>query len=211
MAWIKIDRAIIDSFCFANPKHFKIWIWLLAKANYKKTYASVKVGVGYSTVEVGRGQLIFGRIEAEEELEMDGSFIYRTLKKFEEIEQIKIKSAVNYSLITICNYETYQDKNPQNSENSPPIDFQLNGNYTTNEFQLHDNRSTTARQVNTSKEVLEVKEYKEGKERKEIRGFVFSENFEEVFSNNGMSKKLSEEEIEKAKNGELKPNEIIIK
>lgn len=154
MAFIKIDREILSSYCFANPNHLKVWIWLLVKANFKKTFASLKIGKGYITVKVERGQLIFGRFKAEEELGLDGSMIYRILQKFEEQEQIKIEANNQYSIITICKYDVYQN-------NKSDIEQPTNSQRTTNGQLTESQRAADELDMNTSKEGLEGKEDKE--------------------------------------------------
>jgi hypothetical protein len=108
---ILISRSLLDSETFTNEKMLKIWIWLIAKANWKDKFASVRVGRGQMSVMVKRGQLIFGRFVAEEKLNIDGSTIYKILKKFEAKEDIVIESNSHYSLITICNYDYWQTFN----------------------------------------------------------------------------------------------------
>lgn len=154
MAFIKIDRELINSYCFANPNHLKIWIWLLIKANFKKTYAKLKVSKGYITVEVNRGQLIFGRLKASEELDISESIIRRTLDKFVELKQIKIEKTNQFSIITICKYDSYQSNI---LENDQPTTTQepTNDQPTTNQ-QPHNDHATAI-----------YKEGKEGKEGKE--------------------------------------------
>lgn len=154
MAFIKIDREILSSYCFANPNHLKVWIWLLVKANFKKTFASLKIGKGYITVKVERGQLIFGRFKAEEELGLDGSMIYRILQKFEEQEQIKIEANNQYSIITICKYDVYQN-------NILDTEQPTNNQRTTIEQPTQSQRVADELDTNTSKEGLEGKEGKE--------------------------------------------------
>jgi hypothetical protein len=158
MSFIKIDREILDSYCFANPNHLKVWLWLLIKANYKDAFVSLKMGKGFTTVEIKRGQLLFGRFKAEEELGLDGSMIYRALKKFEDLDQINIEANNLYSIITICKYDSYQgydsdDEQPMSSER------------TTNEQQVKSQRKANEQQVNTSKEELEeIRRIKNNKE-----------------------------------------------
>ena len=164
MAFVKIDKEILNSYCFANPNHLKIWIWLLVKANYKKTFAPLKIGKGYITVKVERGQLLFGRFKAEEELSLDGSLIYRVLKIFEEQEQIKVESNNQYSLITICKYDSYQNNNQESEQPT-------NNQRTTDEQPTENERKTDEQQVNTSKEVLEYIEDIEIDKNKDIELF----------------------------------------
>lgn len=154
MAFIKIDKEILNSYCFSNPNHLKIWIWMLVKANYKKCFVPINSGRGISTIEVDRGQFIFGRFKAEEELNLNGSLIYRTLQKFEELGQINLQSNNQYTIITICKYDDYQNKNDKNEQ-------QINNERTTNEQSLNNERTIIEQSLNTSKEVLEDKEYKE--------------------------------------------------
>ena len=126
MAWIKLHSDLLDSHSFANPNELKVWIWLLLKANYKDSHSFVSVGTGGQTIPIKRGQLIFGRYKAEMELNINGSAIYRILQKLEENKQINIQSNSHYSLITICKYDTYQNKNDE-------VEQQLNNKRTTSE------------------------------------------------------------------------------
>ena len=106
--WVKIHRQLLDSEIFANSKALKIFIWLLLKANIQPRFSSLKIGEGESSVQIGYAQILFGRYKAEEELSIDGSTIYKLLKKMEESGMIKIESNNHYSIITICNFELYQ-------------------------------------------------------------------------------------------------------
>jgi hypothetical protein len=108
---ILLSRALIDSEVFASEKLLKIWIWLLVKANFKERNIPIKIGAGQSVVTIKRGQLLFGRLSAENELFIDGSTIYKCIKKLEAIGNISIESNSHYSVITICNYDYYQDFN----------------------------------------------------------------------------------------------------
>jgi uncharacterized phage protein (TIGR02220 family) len=53
---------------------------------------------------------LFGRHAAEEELSINGSTIYMQIQKLKVENQISIKSNNQYSLITICNYDSYQSR-----------------------------------------------------------------------------------------------------
>ncbi len=106
--YIKLYRQLLSSSIFASQIGLKIWIWCLLKANFKTKFVSIKIGRGESVVEVGRGSFIFGRFVAEDELNIDGSTIYKWIKKLEVEGMIRIKSSSHYSIITICNYDSYQ-------------------------------------------------------------------------------------------------------
>lgn len=174
MSFIKLDRNIIDSYCFANPNHLKIWLWLLVKANFKKNYVPLQIGKGTTTILVDRGQLIFGRFVAEKELKMNGSMIYRILKKFEELGQINIEANNQYSVITICKYDSYQSNNLESEQ-------QTNNQCTTNEQQMNSSCIADEQSLNILKEGLESKESKEGiedtlSEKNHLKDYLINSN-----------------------------------
>jgi hypothetical protein len=109
--YFKIHRKILDSQVFAHQTALKIWVWCLAKATYKERFVSVKVSRGETTVKIEPGQFVFGRFKAEDELNIDGSTIYKWIQKFAspDFGMIKIKSSNQYSIISICNWDDYQN------------------------------------------------------------------------------------------------------
>jgi hypothetical protein len=145
MSFIKLDRKIIDSEVFAHDGQLRFWLWLLLRANYKKSFAAINTGSGKKTVEVGRGQLLFGRNSASSELRINSSTLYKWLKHFEKLEMIEAKSNKHFTVVTICKYDEYQSEemdevtSREQASNKPVT-----------------NQCPTS---NTSKEVKEVKEY----------------------------------------------------
>jgi len=107
--FILLSRGILESDVFASQKLLKIWVWCLCKANFKDKSVPLKIGKGETIIKVKRGSFIFGRNKAEEELFIDGSTIYKSIQKLKEFEMIEINSNNQYSIITICNYNAYQD------------------------------------------------------------------------------------------------------
>lgn len=94
---------------------------MLLKAAYKKKTISVKINSGYTDIELEIGQFFFGRNSAEEQLNLAGSMIYRILKVFEKDGCITVKSNNRFSIITICNFDTY---NNEETEDEQPVDSQ---------------------------------------------------------------------------------------
>lgn len=106
--FILLSRTLLDSDVFASQKLLKIWIWCLLKANFQDRFVPLKIGKGETVITIKRGSFLFGRFKAEDELFIDGSTIYKSIKKLEEREMIKIESNNQYSIITICKYDDYQ-------------------------------------------------------------------------------------------------------
>jgi len=80
--YFKVHRKILESQVFAHQTALKIWIWCLAKVSYKERFVSVKIGKGETIIKVNPGEFIFGRFKAEEELNIDGSTIYKWINRF---------------------------------------------------------------------------------------------------------------------------------
>lgn len=175
--FILLSRSLLDSDVFASQKLLKIWIWCLCKANYKDKSVPLKVGKGETIVRVKRGSFLFGRHKAEEELFIDGSTIYKSIQKLQKLDMININSNNQYSVITICNYNTYQD--PESYEVTTKE--QPSNNQVTSKEQP----SNTTKKDNTDK--------KDNKDKKNIPAFSEFLNYglekEKLLCENGLKLK----------------------
>lgn len=79
--WIKLYRKIMKSPIWENEKALKIWIWCLLKATHEEREQLV----GQQVVELKKGQFVFGRKKAFDELQMNENTIYRYIKLLEKI------------------------------------------------------------------------------------------------------------------------------
>ncbi len=103
-SWIKLYRNLLYSPIFENEKGLKIWIWCLLKA----THTDRNQLVGQQIVELKKGQFIFGRKKASEELKMTESVIYKYIKLLEKLEMISMMSNNKFSVVTVEKWEDYQ-------------------------------------------------------------------------------------------------------
>jgi hypothetical protein len=165
--WIMLHRQLLESHVFANQTALKIWIWCLLKASRKERFVDLKIGKGNTTVKISPGQFIFGRYKAENELNIDGSTVYRWMQKFQskDFEMIEIQCNSQYSIVTICNWDVYQ----------------INTNES--EQQMSTQRATNEQTMNTDYKVKKVN-----------RTFVppSLQEFSKYFIENGFSHELAE-------------------
>lgn len=103
-SWIKLYRNLLYSPIFENEKGLKIWVWCLLKA----THTDRNQLVGQQIIELKKGQFIFGRKKASEELKMTESVIYKYVKLLEKLEMISIESNNKFSVVTVEKWEDYQ-------------------------------------------------------------------------------------------------------
>ena len=126
--YFKIHRKILDSQVFAHPIALKIWVWMLARAGYSDRFVPFKINRGETIIKLQPGQFIFGRLKAEDELNIDGSTIYKWIQKFasEDFDMISIKSNHHYTIVTINHWEQYQNGDTnQGTAKEQPSDSQV--------------------------------------------------------------------------------------
>ena len=126
VSYIKLFRKLLNSPIFENEKALKIWIWCLLKA----THTEREQLVGRQIVQLKKGQFIFGRKKASEELKMKERTLYDYLKLLEELSMIRINSNNKFSVITVEKWEEYQVEELKN-----------NNEDTTNARQTHTNKN----------------------------------------------------------------------
>ena len=102
--WLKLNRSILESNVFDNPRLLKVWIWCLCKASHKKHDQIV----GRSVEHLKAGQFIYGRKKASEELKIPESTLNDYMKLLKTNGNIDIKSNHKYSVVTVANWAFYQ-------------------------------------------------------------------------------------------------------
>jgi hypothetical protein len=108
---IFLSRSILNSKVFRNEKWLKVWIWCLLKANHKEISLPVKTGRGNTVIQIKRGQFLYGRHSASRALDMPASTIRNIIVHLVRWENLDIQADTHYSIITVLNYDTYQDIN----------------------------------------------------------------------------------------------------
>lgn len=107
----------MDERVFANPNLWQVWTWCLMKANHtEQIWSPIKTGRGYTEVEVMPGQFVFGRHTAAKELKMKPSTIWKRMLKLQNLSFLNIQSNRQYSLITICNWTYYQERENEHEQ-----------------------------------------------------------------------------------------------
>ncbi|MBV7285416.1 DnaD domain-containing protein [Staphylococcus aureus] len=102
--WIKLHRKLLDSPIFQNEKLFKVFAYCLMKASHKDHTQLV----GRRVVELEKGQFVFGRKRASEELRLKESTVRDYIKLLENLGTIVVKSDNKFSVITVVNWAIYQ-------------------------------------------------------------------------------------------------------
>ena len=106
--YILLHRKSLDSQVFASAELWRLWSWVLMRAVWKKQSFTMETGRGFTTVNVEPGQFVFGRHTAARELKCPPSTVARRMKKLEQLGNISIQASSHYSIVTVCNWSSYQ-------------------------------------------------------------------------------------------------------
>lgn len=132
--WIKIHRKFLDWEWFNKSEAVHLFVYMLLKANHKDGK--------WQGIEVKRGQFVssLGNISSATGISIQT--IRTILKKLEKTNEIELKSTSQFTIVTICKYECYQD---QEEDTNKPL---TNNQQTTNK-QLTTNKNEKKEKNNT--------------------------------------------------------------
>ena len=139
--WIKLHRSIQDSAISAHPEYLAVWVHILLRAQYS---ASTCV-TGRSIVRLEAGQLMFGRIKFAAQVGISEAKVRAALDVMKSLDMITIKSMAKYSIISITNWQKYQEDSQQITTEKPSSNHQATIKQPSNDH------------IQESKEVKEVK------------------------------------------------------
>ncbi len=109
--WVCLHRRLMQSPVFTCPQLLKAWLWVLLKASHCDRWTYMKTGRGGTQLEVKAGQFIYGRKVAAQELNMPESSVNERMQKLQRLGCISIQPGTHYSIVSICNWSSYQDAN----------------------------------------------------------------------------------------------------
>jgi len=127
--WIKLHRGFKEFEWYQDANTVRVFLHLLIMANHKKAK--------WQGNAIGRGQLITSHASLAKDLGLTIQNVRTSLSKLKKSENLTIKSTSKFTMISICNYGTYQ------SEDMPT-------NTLANK-RLTDDQQTTNNQLTTNK------------------------------------------------------------
>lgn len=134
--WIKLHRKMLDNpIIMKDADHLAVWMYLLLNATHAE-YPALFKG---KKIMLQPGQLITGCISIGNQLSITESKVRRTLNDFISDGQIDRQTSNKNSLITVLNWDLYQNLDGQS------------------DTQVTDKRQTSDGQVTTNKNVKNIK------------------------------------------------------
>jgi len=162
--WIKIHRDILDNPIVCKDKdYFTVWIYLLLKATHKE----IDMLFNKEKIVLCPGQLITGRKKIADKFNISESKVQRILKTFKIEQQIEQQTTNSNRLISILNWEQYQNSEQQTEQ---PV----NNERTTSEQRVNTNKNVRSKECKNVRIKEKEKEKESVKEKNpKIEKFVY--------------------------------------
>ena len=113
--WVKLHRKLVDNPIFKNDKLFRVFMYCLLKASHKDHEQLV----GDSIVALKAGELATGRAAISSATGLSEQNIKTAISKLKALGIITSKPTNKYSIISILNWDSYQQDNQQVTSSQP--------------------------------------------------------------------------------------------
>jgi predicted transcriptional regulator len=146
--WISLYRSLLDWEWFSNSEMVHLFIYFLLKANHEPNK--------WQGIELSRGQFITGREKIKSETGIPESTIRTCIERLKKSDVITVKTTNKYSIITICNYDSYQQVKIENDQQKDQQKDQQNANKTPTKRQQNTTTNNYNNYNNINKESVFV-------------------------------------------------------
>ena len=113
--WVKLHRKLLDHPIFKNDKLFRVFVYCLLKASHKDREQLV----GDSIVNLKAGELATGRTAISGATGLSEQNVKTAINKLKALQIITSKPTNKYSIISILNWDSYQQDNQQTTSKQP--------------------------------------------------------------------------------------------
>ena len=121
--WIVISKKLLKWQWFHKPNMVQLWIYFLLRANWHQSK--------WEGLTIERGQVVTGLKRIRKDTGLSIQSIRTCIERLKSTGEITIKSTNKYSIITIRNYNQYQDKPGAQQHADQHADQQTNNKRTT--------------------------------------------------------------------------------
>jgi len=138
-----LHRKILEWEWFDHPNAFRLFIYILLKANYEPKK--------WHGIDIGRGQLLTSLATISKETGMSVRSIRTSLTSLKSTNELTSQTTSKYSLLTVVKYEEYQARDQDATSQTT--------SGATNERQASDKQTTTTKET---KNIKNIKKQDEG-------------------------------------------------
>lgn len=107
--FVVIHRKIFDNPLLEDCDYFRAWAWLISEAAWKPRRVRIQSGRALEIVDLQRGQLTHSRRFMAKAWGWKEKRVRTFLNRLKTDRMIDLQTGPRQTVITICNYNTYQD------------------------------------------------------------------------------------------------------
>jgi len=133
--WVAVGRNLVESEIYKDSRKLHIWMHLLLNANHKKGQAVI----GHQVIDLEPGQQVTGQKSIAYATGVNRNFVQRVLVLFENLGYIEQQITNKYRVISITNWERYQNPEQQASNKRAADEQQMSTNNNDNNVNNKDN------------------------------------------------------------------------
>ena len=137
--WVKLWRNILDWEWFDDSAMYKFYSCLFVMDNHEDT--------NWHGITIYRGQLLTSREKLANRLHFTEQQVRTMLSKLQKTQEISCNSTNKYTIITICNYDKYQNGD---RVEQPTNNQQITNKQPTNNQQITNKQPTNNQQITTN-------------------------------------------------------------
>jgi len=108
--YIKLHRKILNDPIFLNPGLLQLFLYCLLRSNHNEQEFNQRK----KTIIIKRGTFLCGLKKLSEYLHCNQNTLYKRLQTLKSLRYIDIQTTNKFSIISIVNYEKYQNRNSKN-------------------------------------------------------------------------------------------------
>jgi hypothetical protein len=149
--WVCVHRQLLENPIFKNDKLFRVFMYCLLKASHSNHDQLV----GDTIVPVKIGQFVSGRKKISSDTGLTEQNVRTSLSKLEKLCILTIKPTTKYSLISVANWDKYQQSNQQVTNSQPTSNQQVTTNNNGNNGKNGNNENKPLDQSKIDREKLE--------------------------------------------------------
>jgi len=158
LGYISVFRSIMDNPLYPHRRKFtkfEAWIDLLLRANYSDN----RILEGNNFIEIKRGCLLTSELVLSKQWCWSRNEIRGFLKLLQADNMIEKNSTSKFTIITICNYDFYQNNLPTNNQQSNNEATTEHQQKYTNNKEKNNNKKNKANKVFIPPTQIEVENY----------------------------------------------------
>lgn len=142
----------------------RLFIHLLLTANYETK--------GWKGIEIPRGSVVTSRAKLSAETTLSEREVRTCLNRLKTTNEITIKTTSKFTLITICNFDKYQNENSESDQ----VNDQPNDQRPTSKRPATDQQSTTTKEIKNIRKYIVVVDNARELDKNQFLKEFFAEN-----------------------------------